>query len=572
MDSPQANRPRRIAVVGGGISGLAAAHELTRQARADQRPLEVLLIEASPRLGGTVRTHTRDNFLLEGGPDAFISEKPEALELAHQLGLESRLLETNAAHRRSFIVRGGRLRPVPEGFHLLAPSRFRPFVSTDIFTWAGKARMALDLLLPRRAAARAVGETVDGSDDPGGDDESLAAFVRRRFGREALERMAQPMVGGIYTADPEQLSLRATMPRFLDMERKDRSIILAMWRARRRAATDTRGTSGARYSLFLSFDGGMQTLTDALAAALPRGTARTGTSVEAIDFNHETRRWNLRVRASETNNNAAGGHDTAGMDEAARDGERMTGCPGAWRAAGGDGAWRDAGVDAAGRAAGGDGARVEGNDARVAGRDGARAVGEIIAVDGLCLALPAYASARLLGGIDSELAAELEGIPYASTATVNLAFRRADIPHALDGFGFVVPFVERRRTLACTFSSVKFAGRAPAGHALLRAFVGGALQPEMYALDEAEMLASVRADLRALLGIERAPLFAHVERWPRSMAQYHLGHLARVARIRRRLQRFPTLQLAGNAYGGAGIPDCIRSGRAAAKEILEEKR
>jgi oxygen-dependent protoporphyrinogen oxidase len=519
MNSPQANRPRRIAVVGGGISGLAAAHELTRQARADQQPLEVLLIEASPRLGGTVHTHTRDNFLLEGGPDAFISEKPEALELARQLGLESRLLETNAAHRRSFIVRGGRLRPVPEGFHLLAPSRFRPFVSTDIFSWAGKARMALDLLLPRRAAARAVGDTVGGGDDdPGGDDESLAAFVRRRFGREALERMAQPMVGGIYTADPEQLSLRATMPRFLDMERTDRSIILAMWRARRRAATDTRGTSGARYSLFLSFDGGMQTLTDALADALPHGTARTATTVEAIDFNHETRLWNLRVRASETNNNAAG------------DGERAV------------------------------------------GGDDARAAGEIIAADGLCLALPAYASARLLGGIDSELAAELEGIPYASTATVNLAFRRADIPHALDGFGFVVPFVERRRTLACTFSSVKFAGRAPAGHALLRAFVGGALQPEMYALDEEEMIASVRADLRALLGIERAPLFAHVERWPRSMAQYHLGHLARVARIRRRLQRFPTLQLAGNAYGGAGIPDCIRSGRAAAAEMLNAER
>jgi oxygen-dependent protoporphyrinogen oxidase len=502
MNDPRASRPRRVAVVGGGISGLAAAHELTRHARAHDLALEVLLVEASPRLGGTVRTHARDGFLLEGGPDAFISEKPEALELAHQLGLESRLLPTNAEHRRSFIVRGGRLRPVPEGFHLLAPSRFRPFLTTDIFSWAGKARMALDLFLPRRAGA----PLNDDGDE--GDDESLADFVRRRFGREALERMAQPMVGGIYTADPEQLSLRATMPRFLDMERADRSVILSMWRARRRAAADTRGTSGARYSLFLSFDGGMQTLTDALAAALPPGTARTGTTIEAIDFDWETRRWNLRVGASA---DAAGGDETTG--------------------------------DAAGG-------------------------GETIAVDGLCLALPAYASARLLGGVDSELAAELAAIPYASTATVNLAFRRADIPHALDGFGFVVPFVERRATLACTFSSVKFAARAPAGHALMRAFVGGALQPEMYALDEDRMIAAVREDLRALLGIERAPLFAHVEKWPRSMAQYHLGHLARVARIRRRLQNFPTLRLTGNAYGGAGVPDCIRSGRTAAKELI----
>jgi oxygen-dependent protoporphyrinogen oxidase len=489
MNHPQASRPRRVAIVGGGISGLAAAHELTRHARAHDPALEVLLLEASARLGGTIRTHTREGFLLEGGPDAFISEKPEALTLAKQLGLDARLLETNAAHRRSFIVGGGRLRPVPEGFHLLAPSRFRPFLTTDIFSWAGKARMSLDLFLPRRAP-------VDG------DDESLANFVRRRFGREALERMAQPMVGGIYTADPEQLSLRATMPRFLDMERADRSIILAMWRARRRAATGTLGTSGARYSLFLSFDGGMQTLTDALAHALPHGTARLNTTVEAIGFDRETRQWNLRIAGD-----AARGGETAG--------------------------------------------------------------GATVAADALCLALPAYASARLLGGIDAELAAELGSIPYASSATVNLAFRRADIPHPLDGFGFVVPFVERRKTLACTFSSVKFAGRAPAGHALLRAFVGGALQPEMYALDEEGMIDAVREDLRALLGIERAPLFAHVERWPRSMAQYHLGHLARIERIRRRLQHFPTLQLAGNAYGGAGIPDCIRSGHAAAKEMMK---
>ncbi|HEY9405313.1 MAG TPA: protoporphyrinogen oxidase [Pyrinomonadaceae bacterium] len=503
--SPEATRPRRVAVVGGGISGLAAAHELTQHARSERSALEVLLIEASPRLGGTIRTHTRDGFLLEGGPDAFISEKPEAVELARQLGLESRLLETNAEHRRSFIVGGGRLRPVPEGFHLLAPSRFRPFLTTDIFSWAGKARMALDLLLPRRAGASAHD-----------DDESLAQFVRRRFGREALERMAQPMVGGIYTADPEQLSLRATMPRFLDMERADRSIILSMWRARRRAAIDTRGTSGARYSLFLSFDGGMQTLTDALAAALPPGTARLNTTVEAIDFDQKTRQWNLRLRAGDATGGAAVASNAGGAE--------VTGS--------GD------------------------------------ATGETITADSLCLALPAYASARLLGGVDSELAAELDGIPYASTATVNLAFRRADIPHSLDGFGFVVPFVEHRRTLACTFSSVKFAGRAPAGHALMRAFVGGALQPEMYALDEDRMIAAVCEDLRALVGIESAPLFAHVEKWPRSMAQYHLGHLARVARIRRRLQNFPTLQLAGNAYGGAGIPDCIRSGHTAAQELI----
>ncbi|MDQ3258170.1 MAG: protoporphyrinogen oxidase, partial [Acidobacteriota bacterium] len=193
----------------------------------------------------------------------------------------------------------------------------------------------------------------------------------------------------------------------------------------------------------------------------------------------------------------------------------------------------------------------------------------IIEADAVCLALPAHAAAGLLRDVDATLASELGGIEYASTATVNLAYRRADIPHPLDGFGFVVPFVERRTTLACTFSSVKFAGRAPDGYALLRAFVGGALQPETFALDEEALTHAVREDLRDLLGIEHLPLFALVEKWPRSMAQYHLGHIARVERIRQRLSNFPTLQLAGNAYGGAGIPDCIRGGEAAAEQLLK---
>ena len=225
---------RRVVVIGGGISGLAAANHLLEE--RVQSNIEVILIEASARLGGIIHTEQRDGFLLEAGPDSFISEKPEALRLAKRLGLGLRLIETNDEHRRSFIVRNGRLHAVPEGFQLLAPSRFWPFVTSGIFSLKGKARMALDLLLPRRASLN------------GDDDESLAEFVRRRFGREALERMAQPMVGGIYTADPEHLSLRATMPRFLEMEREHRSLIRAMWKRRRTAGErGTAGTSGARW-------------------------------------------------------------------------------------------------------------------------------------------------------------------------------------------------------------------------------------------------------------------------------------------------------------------------------------
>lgn len=197
---------------------------------------------------------------------------------------------------------------------------------------------------------------------------------------------------------------------------------------------------------------------------------------------------------------------------------------------------------------------------------------EAILADAVCLALPGYLSAKLLRGVDAQLAAELEAIPYASSATINLAYRREDIPHPLDGFGFVVPFIEKRTVMACTFSSVKFAGRAPRDHALLRVFVGGALQPELLEMDEADLLARVREDLRQLLGIERAPLFAEVARWERSMPQYHVGHLTRVQQIEQRLASLPNLTLAGNAYSGLGIPDCIRSGEAAAEVLATDFR
>src|ERR1051325_8466584 len=263
-----------VVIIGGGISGLAAAHRLSEE------QVNVTLLEASPRLGGTIQTEHRDGFLLERGPDSFISEKPQALELAKRLGLESRLVQTNEQFRRTFIVRDGRLRAVPEGFQLLAPSRLWPFITSDIFSVAGKARMAADLFLPRKSAN-------------GVNDESLASFVRRRLGIEALERMAQPMVGGIYTADPETLSLRATLPRFLEMEREHRSLILAMLRQGR---SQKIGTSGPRYSLFLSFDQGMQVLVDSLAEQV-RADVRLNTRAETLK--RDGAGWTIITNAGE---------------------------------------------------------------------------------------------------------------------------------------------------------------------------------------------------------------------------------------------------------------------------------
>ena len=507
---------KRVVIIGGGISGLAAAHRIRE--RSDSGSVHLTLLEAGPQVGGLVQTEERNGFLLEHGPDSFISEKPQALRLAKRLGLESHLIETNPDHRRSFIVRKGRLLPVPDGFQLMVPSRLWPFVTSNIFSWPGKVRMALDLVLPRsRHNGNARGET---------EDESLADFVRRRLGSEALERMAQPMIGGIYTADPEKLSLRATMPRFLEMEREHRSLIRALWKQGRnlrakqteRRGNAPSGTSGARYSLFLSFDRGMQLLTDKLAERIARpevtrqeqrAGADVGNRLQTGERADELVQLNTRVESLRLIRSEEGSR------------------------------WQ-----------------IKTNRA------------EEIAADAICLALPAHASAKLLGNIDNSLANELDGISYASSATLSLAYKRADIPHPLDGFGFVVPFLENRSLIACTFSSVKFAGRAPEGHVLLRAFIGGALQPEMLELDDDKLTARVCEDLRDLMGIQAAPLFSVLSRWEGSMPQYDVGHLDRIRRINQSAEKFSGLTLAGNAYGGPGLPDCIRSGEEAADRLI----
>ena len=464
-----------IVIVGGGIAGLAAAHRLQELSRERELPLRFTLCESSPRLGGVIGSEQQDGFLLEYGPDSFISEKPWALDLCKRIGLESELIGTQDQFRTTFVVRNGKLEPLPEGFILLAPTQLGSLMRSRIFSWPGKLRMGLDLILPRAQSQN---------------DESLGSFVRRRFGREALERVAQPLIGGIYTADPDQLSLAATMPRFLDMERDKRSVIYALWQASRNRPQDTKDSSGARWSLFVTLRGGMQQLVDTLVGRLTLGTIRR----------------NCRVK-------------------------NVTQTDGQWR---------------------------------IACQDGAS-----LQADGVIVATPAFQAARLLQSQDSGLADQLSYLPYSSAATVSLGYRREDIPHPLNGFGFVVPRIENRAIIAGTFSSVKYAGRAPDGHVLLRAFVGGTLQAELFELEDEEMEQAVRREFAALLGIEAAPLFTLIARYPHSMPQYLVGHLDRVEKIEQQSATHAGLALAGNAYRGVGLADCVRSGEAAATAMIE---
>jgi oxygen-dependent protoporphyrinogen oxidase len=461
----------KLVIVGGGITGLAAAHRAVELARERQIALELTLIETRERLGGTIVSERVDGFVVEAGPDSFLSEKPWALALCRRLGVDDRLVRTDDRFRKVFVWHGGRLHPLPDGFQLLAPTAMRPFVTSSLFSPFGKLRMALDLVLPRGHA----------------DDESLGAFVRRRLGGEALDRVAQPLVAGIYTADPDELSLAATMPRFLEVEKRDRSIILGLRRALKRAPLP--GTSGARWSLFVTFAGGMEELVTTLAARLPAGTTVLKQRVSALE------------RAGE-----------------------------GWRVRTAEGTVRDA--------------------------------------DRVILATESHATARLTRYLDPALANLLAEIPYSSAATVSLGYRRADVPHPLDGFGFVVPRTEGKALLAGTFSSVKYPGRAPEGHVLIRAFLGGTLNAAILEESDAVLIGRARGELREALGITAEPVLTRLHRWPASMPQYRVGHLARVETIERAVAALPGLALAGGAYRGVGIADCVRSGEAAAEAMF----
>ncbi len=475
------------------MAGLGVAYELESQRRGG-RSVDWLLFEKDRRLGGKVHTERLDGFVVEGGPDSFMVEKPWPIQLARELGIEERVLDSNEAIRKSFIYSGGRLHELPEGLILMVPTRLVPFALSSLISWPGKARMGLDLMLPRGAAAR------------GGGDESLGDFVRRRLGREALDKIAEPIVAGIHAGNPELMSVRSTFPMFLEMENKYRSLTVGMVQRRRARARAAAAPAGAgpperRRSYFLSFATGLGDLSDAVQAALPADRLRLGISVERLD-----------PTAAET------GRGEAGVT-----------------------------------------ARY-----RLTLSDGTTEV-----VDAVVLATPAFASGELLAGIAPQAAAGLTSIPYVTSATVSLAFRRAEVQHPLRGFGYVTPRAEGRGVMATTWSSTKFSGRAPEGYVLVRSFVGRAGFEQYATLDDGELLALVREELAVVLGIRATPVLSRVFRWPLGMPQYRVGHADLVRRIEDEVARVPGVEIAGGAYHGIGIGDCIREGRAAAQRAIE---
>jgi len=268
--------PRNIAVVGGGISGLAAAHHLSE---LDPK-IQLKLFEASDELGGVLKTVRRDDYLIEQSADMFITRDPWALGLCKRIGFDDQLIPTNTTHRKAFVVNRGRLVEVPGGFTLMSPSRVWPVLTTPLLSWRGKLRLAGDYF---KAAKK---------DDA---DESLKSFATRRFGRETYERLIQPLIGGIYTADPEKLSMRATMPQFVELEKKHGSLIRGMRRQNKRSSGDD--AKGARYGLFVTPREGMSSLVAAIAAKLPQGSIQLNSRVTSLAQNDDGT-WQLEVNGT----------------------------------------------------------------------------------------------------------------------------------------------------------------------------------------------------------------------------------------------------------------------------------
>ncbi|HWR36989.1 MAG TPA: protoporphyrinogen oxidase [Clostridia bacterium] len=460
----------RVAIIGGGISGLSAAFYLEKE-RAAGAPVEYVLFESTDRLGGSMYSERIEGCIVEAGPDSFLTEKPWASQLAAEVGIGHCLIGSNDADRKTYILIHGGLVVMPDGLQFMVPTKILPTGLSPLFSWGTKLRMIKELFHPPRPMQK---------------DETVAEMVERHFGAEMVDRLADPLLSGVYGGDAASLSARAVLPRFVEMEEKYGSLSRAMLAARKRMLATANQNAKPR-PLFTSMRDGMQQLVDAIVAHLTPMSLRLSSPVRDVEFR--------------------------------------------------DGRWKVV-LD-----------------------------GDTESFDAVILATPARVAGRLLERVKPELSADLGNIPYSSSVTVTMGYKTSQLRSLPPGFGFLVPRSEGKRMLACTFVHRKFPHRAPPDKGILRCFLGGAKDELVLGLGDKEIENIVRRELREVLGLDAEPTFIRIYRWRSAMAQYSSGHLDRVARIERNTQQLHGLALAGNAFKGIGVPDCVHSGQDAAKTM-----
>ncbi|HVW83538.1 MAG TPA: protoporphyrinogen oxidase [Bryobacteraceae bacterium] len=427
----------RVAIVGGGITGLSCAYYLGKAG------VDAVVFDPAP--GGPIGSITIDGCILETGPESWLAAKPWAEELIREIGLGSELTGSNDAQRRTYVLRHGRFVPLPEGLQMVVPTKIGPVVQTELFSWRTKIRMGLEIFRNPKALP----------------DRSVAAFVEDHFGAEAVDYLAEPLLAGVYGGSPHELSAPSVLPKFVEYEQRYGSVVVGTLRDKRKPGGQ---------SIFKSLRHGMGTLIEALRARVQVVPAR----VESIMPG-----WNVFA----------------------------------------EGEWHT--------------------------------------FDQVVLACGANGAAPLAAPVDEPLGALLGAIPHTGSSIWTFGYRREDVNHPLNAFGFLVPKPERRSIMACTWLQTKWLGRVPPDKAVFRCF----------STDPDVSREAVQTELERLMGITAQPLFAVNHRWPASMPQYTVGHTARIAEIEDRVARIPGLHLAGNAYNGIGIPDCVRSAKNAAAAV-----
>ena len=459
---------RKIAIIGGGISGLSAAYTLEK-ARLAGSPLEYRLIEASTRLGGVLLTEHVEGCVVEAGPDSFLTEKSWAINFCREIGLADQLITSNDAERRTYIYVKGRLVPMPDGLAFMVPTNIWPIAVSPLFSLRTKLRMAREWFTSASPAR-------------GTNDESVADFITRHYGHEMVDRLADPLLSGVYGGSASQLSMQSVLPRFVEMEAKFGSLGKGMVAARKKTLNSSSSP------IFTSLRGGMQQMADAVAKKIPPASVRRGAQIDSLQ--RESGEWNIVTRGQS---------------------ERF---------------------------------------------------------DAVILAVPAHAAALLMQTLSSGMAENLRAIPHSSSITVAMGFDLARLASLPRGFGLLVPHSEGKNIMAVTFVHQKFPGRAPSGMGLLRCFLGGAHNDQIFALNDDDIQKIVSEELRQILHVEATPLFIRIFKWKNAMAQYTIGHTQRIENIQRMAAQLPSFALAGNAYSGIGVPDCIRSGQNAAQLLL----
>lgn len=488
---------KRIAILGAGIAGVSAAYEIALQ-QQDGAAVEFILFESTHRLGGIVETVHSDGFIIECGPDSWVTEKPWARELAAELGLESEIIFSQDDRRKTYLAEGHTLHALPDGMRMMVPVEWASVLDSPLFSKQAK----LDYLQEPQRAELLKATALDASQPAR--DESVRDFVIRHFGTEVADTIASPLLAGVFGGDIATLSARAVLPAYVALEREHGSLVLGLQQHKNEGASAV--------PIFSTLRNGLSGLIERMEARIPTENIRRGFAVTAI--------------------------------------EQINGC------------WQ-----------------VHGTSAKTAEQ---KSLGQF---DGIIIATPAKTAARLLAPLNRQMA-ELLPQHSSSAIVVALAFSAEQalslqIPR---GFGFLVSrhgqtdgnlrhsgtleTLAQQALLACTFVDQKFPHRAPDGAVLLRAFLGGPAAPALLQEDDATLCALTHAALGNILGSLPEPITTLVRRWPDSLPLYAVGHLERIAKLESWAAKFPHMRLIGNAYRGVGLPDLIRDGRSAAREMV----